>query len=259
MNLALLQSLPQPDVGAAVACLQLSAAQAASMGADLLLTPEMFVGGYNIGPEKIVANAAQSDEVIEALRSIALTYKLALAVGLGVPGGARPYNTCLVIGADGTERARYQKTHLYGAVDAAQFSAGMGLSTVFDLHGWKVSLAICYDIEFPEVARSLALKGANLILVPTANMTPFETVATRLVPARAEENALFIAYCNYAGAEGAFAYNGLSCVVGPDGNDRQRATDGAQLLFATLDLQDVTKTRRIQTHLEDRRTELYRD
>ena len=52
--------------------------------------------------------------------------------------------------------------------------------------------------------------------MPTANMAPFEGVATRLVPARAEENAVFVAYANYVGAEGAFAYFGLSCVCGPD-------------------------------------------
>ena len=119
---------------------------------------------------------------------------------LGAEG--RVFNTVHLADRTGAARASYAKTHLYGAVDRAQFAPGPALAAPVELDGWKLGLAICYDIEFPEVARALALAGAEAILVPTANMLPFDGVATRLVPARAEENAVFVAYANYVGRRG---------------------------------------------------------
>ncbi|MFY8044397.1 MAG: nitrilase-related carbon-nitrogen hydrolase, partial [Rhodoferax sp.] len=76
---------------------------------------------------------------------------------------------------------------------------------------------ICYDVEFPEATRRLALAGADLIVVPTANMPEFDFVAQSLVPVRAYENQLYVAYANYIGAEGAVHYGGLSLLAAPDG------------------------------------------
>ena len=179
-------------------------------------------------------------------------------MGLARADTAGVFNSCVLIDREGEVLGQYDKTHMFGDVDLAQFTPGAHLSTIHTLAGWKVGLAICYDIEFPEVARDLALRGAEMILVPTANMHPFETVATQLVPARAEENGVGVAYCNYVGEEKPFAYNGLSCVCGPDGGDIARANRQEEtLLFATLDRATLNAARSAQTHLQDRRTDLY--
>lgn len=259
MKLALWQTYPQADIASALTALTDAAQQAAAQGADLLVTPEMFVGGYNIGPDRVVANAGQSGDVLARLKEIAVTNGIALVVGLALPGDERPFNGCVAIDRAGQETARYHKTHLFGGLDQQQFSAGDALSPVFDLGGWRMGLAICYDIEFPEVARTLALRGADLIVVPTANMEPFDTVATRLVPARAEENAIYVAYCNYIGAERQICYNGLSCVSGPYGGDCVRSTTSPVMLFANLDRTELAQARDVQTHLSDRRPDLYGD
>ena len=83
-------------------------------------------------------------------------------------------------------------------------------------------MAICYDVEFYELVRAYALAGAEIVLVPTVNMQPYTGIATRVVPARAEENEIYVAYANRVGSEGNFEYCGLSCVVGPDGLDHAR-------------------------------------
>ena len=82
----------------------------------------------------------------------------------------------------------------------------------------RVSLAICYDIEFPEVARALALEGTEFILVPTANMVPYYDVGTKTIPKRAEENSVVIAYANYCGREGSLMYCGSSVIAAPWGS-----------------------------------------
>ncbi|MDV7397713.1 nitrilase-related carbon-nitrogen hydrolase, partial [Arthrospira platensis SPKY1] len=92
------------------------------------------------------------------------------------PEGHRPFNAVQMVDADGTPVARYAKTHLFGAMDRAQFSPGAEAPRVFSWRGWRVGLLICYDVEFPETVRVLGLQGADLVLVPTANMREFDEV-----------------------------------------------------------------------------------
>ncbi len=84
-------------------------------------------------------------------------------------------------------------------------------------------MAICYDIEFPEFARELKRRGADVIVVPTANMEPYFEVPNTFIRARALENGIFVVYANYCGTEGDLKYTGLSGVTGPDGIDLARA------------------------------------
>ena len=258
MRIALWQTTPIHDIGDALARLDATAAVAAQDKADLLITPEMYLGGYNIGADEVAAHAARSSEVIAQLAEIAKRHTISLVAGLALPAPSRPFNGCIAIDATGAELCRYAKTHLFGTVDAAQFTAGQALSSTFSLCGLTCSLAICYDIEFPELARALTLAGTDIILVPTANMAPFDSVATRLVAARAEENAVYVAYANYVGAEGTFTYNGLSCLCGPDGRDLLRGgTDTPELLYADINRSALDRARAAQTHLADRRPDLY--
>lgn len=258
MKIALWQTSPQHDQQQALTALSQAAQRAQAKGAELILTPEIALGGYNVGPDQCKSLSASANAMIAALQTIARKYEIALVVGLALPGPERPYNGVLVLDAAGTERHRYHKTHLYGDVDRTQFAAGAALSGVFEMNGWSVGLGICYDIEFPEVARALALQGADLILVPTANMKPFDSVATRLVPARAEENAVYLAYANYIGTEGEFTYGGLSCICAPDGSDLARAgQDDPDLLIAELSHTALGTCRKLQNHLADRRADLY--
>lgn len=252
LRLAALQDAPCHEPQAALDRLDHAAG-----GADLLIAPEMWLGGYAIGPEAVAALAAQADRLTAAVAVIARRHRTAILTGLALPGAQRPTNSALLIGPDGATLARYDKTHLYGAVDRAQFAPGAALSPVVTLHGWRIGLAICFDIEFPETARALAMAGAELIAVPTANMAPFDSVATRVVPTRAEENACFVAYANYCGTEGDFDYCGLSCLCGPDGDDLARAGRDPAVIRATLDPAALTRRRAAMDYLAQRRTDLY--
>jgi predicted amidohydrolase len=242
-----------------LARLDASAARAARGGADILIVPEMALTGYAIGAEAVRAAADPPDgPVAAAVGELARRHGLALLAGFPKVGAdGRVYNAIHLADRTGAARASYAKTHLYGTIDRAQFAPGPELAAPVELGGWRLGLAICYDIEFPELARALALAGAEAILAPTANMAPFDSVATRLVPARAEENAVFLAYANYAGREGDFAYFGLSCVCGPTGADLARAGGGEEMIFADLDRAALAAARAAATHLADRRPELY--
>ena len=258
MKIALWQTHPIHDLAEALAALDHAASEATHLGADVLITPELMLGGYNVGPARIAELGNRCEQIVTEVSGVARRHGIAIVCGLAEAGQGRPYNTALAIGADGRELMRYRKTHLFGDVDAAQFDKGPALPEVFSLGEWRAGLAICYDIEFPELTRHLAAQGADVILTPTANMQTFSSISARVVPSRAEENGLFIAYANYIGEEPPFAYGGCSCVCGPDGEDLARATSTeSTLLIARLERDLITQVRASIHYLQDRRDDLY--
>ncbi|MEM9269922.1 MAG: nitrilase-related carbon-nitrogen hydrolase, partial [Pseudomonadota bacterium] len=124
--------------------------------------------------------------------------------------------SAFALGPDGAELARYRKLQLFGPDEARAFTPGDSYVT-FEYQGIRFGLLICYDVEFPEHVRALARHGAQVILVPTANMMPFVNVNHIAVPARAFENGITVVYANYCGSEGPLTYTGLSGIFGPDG------------------------------------------
>jgi 5-aminopentanamidase len=130
---------------------------------------------------------------------------------------------------------------------------------VVELEGLKVGILICYDVEFPEAVQTLALAGAELIAVPTALIQPFDIVARTLVPARAFENQVYAAYAGMCGSEGAVDYCGLSCIVGPDGQDLARTGTAPALLFADIDPCAILRGSKANPYLSDRRPGIYNE
>ena len=229
---------------------------AARQAADLLVTPEMFLSGYNIGADAVRTAARPIDgEHLDRLASLTDRAGVAVAVGLPELDGDQVFNTAALVSSTGDLLTSYRKTHLYGDLDASQFSAGDTLGDVVEIGGLQVALAICFDIEFPEVARTLTARGAQAILVPTANW--LATVNTRLVPARAEENGTHVVYANYWGPERDKRYCGQSCVVDPWGNDVLRMGDGERVLVGDMTAGAVTEARRQIDYLAERRPDLY--
>lgn len=263
MRIALAQTPPaipkeRADLSAGLERLRTLLAEAKRAGADLLVTPEMMLSGYNIGSEAVSACAESAEgPAMAALRALAQDAAMALCVGLPVRSGERVHNAAVFIDETGAVRDLYRKTHLFGSVDRSQFAAGDQLPRVFSWRGWRLAMAICYDIEFPEVARHCALAATDILLVPTANMDPHRSVPRRIVPVRAEENAIFVVYVNYVGREDPFTYHGLSCVCGPDGEDLVRAGTEPAMVAVTLDRAALAAARSAVNHLADRRADLF--
>ncbi|MEL6481798.1 MAG: nitrilase-related carbon-nitrogen hydrolase [Pseudomonadota bacterium] len=258
MRITLMQRAPiAQGAEEALSAIDAAAAEAAAGGSALLITPEMFLSGYAIGAEAVRDAAAPAEAAPwQSVGEIAARHGLTIVAGGPLLREGAVYNAALAFGPAGL-LASFAKLQLFGDVDREQFAAGSALSPVFEVAGWKVALAICYDVEFPEIPRRLAIAGAELLAIPTANMKPYTSVCTRLVPARAEENGLAIAYANYIGPEGPFDYCGLSCVAGPDGEDLARAGEDATLLHAVLDRAHLAEIRRRTPYLADLRRDLF--
>ncbi|TSE26278.1 (R)-stereoselective amidase [Tepidimonas aquatica] len=226
---------PSPgNAGHALACLDAAAAQAAQHGAHWLVTPEMLMTGYMIDPAQLAALAQPADGPwAQAVAAIAQRHRLGIVYGWpeSHPAGARPYNAAQAIGPDGRRLGVHRKVHLFGAADAERFSPGEEVGTPFDWEGWRIGLLICYDVEQRAAVRALAAQGARVILVPTANMLPYDDAPCLTLPRLAAESRVVIAYANACGAEGDTRYGGLSRLVAADGRVVAAAGRGEALLI----------------------------
>ncbi|MEU2584896.1 carbon-nitrogen hydrolase family protein [Streptomyces avermitilis] len=258
MRTALLQSSGRPgSIVENLKVLDEAAGRAAAAGAGLLVAPEMFLTGYAIGDDiPRLAEPADGDSA-DAVAETASRHGVAIAYGYPERAGEQVFNSAQLISADGTRLANYRKTHLFGCFERDHFTPGDQPVVQTELNGLRVGLMICYDVEFPENVRAHALAGTDLLVVPTAQMHPFQFVAQSVIPVRAFENQMYVAYVNRVGQEGEFEFVGLSTLAGPDGVARARAGRGEELVFADADPVALAASRETNPYLQDRRPDLY--
>ncbi|MFI6475571.1 carbon-nitrogen hydrolase family protein [Streptomyces sp. NPDC050516] len=258
LRTALLQSSGRlSDVAANLKVLDEAAGRAAETGAGLIVCPELFLTGYAIGDDVAELAEAADGPSAQAIADIAVRHGLAVVYGYPERDGDTVYNAAQLIGPDGSRLANYRKTHLFGCFEQEAFTPGDQPVVQAELNGLRVGMMICYDVEFPENVRAHALAGTDLLLVPTAQMHPFQFVAESVVPVRAFENQLYVAYVNRTGPEGEFEFVGLSCLAGPDGAARARAGRGTELVVGDVDPEFLAASRANNPYLRDRRPGLY--
>lgn len=226
------------------------AAQAAAGGAQMLVLPEGHLTGY-YRPGFAPADLAEVPQALARLGTAAAEHRLWLIAGthLAEPDGTLR-NSAVVIGPDGREHGRYVKRALFGPWERATFRPGAARLS-FEAHGLRVGVLICYDVEFPELVRAEAQAGTDLIVVPTALMHPHARIARRMVPVRAMENQLFLAYVNRTGREAPLRYTGRSVIAGPDGAELARAGARPGMLFADIDPARIAAARTEASYLAD--------
>lgn len=258
MRLAIRQTAGKArDVAANLEEMAGCAADAAREGARLVVFPELYLSGYNVG--EAARELAEPADGPSARRAgeIARANDIAILYGYPERAGDEVYNAAQLVERDGRRLANHRKLHLPSAWEKRIFGRGETLTTC-TLDGVRIGVLVCYDVEFPESVRSLALAGAELVLVPTALTRPYDRVSTGLVPTRAFENGVFVAYADRVGAEGDIAYCAGSCIVGPDGLDLARAGRGEELVVADIDPARIAEARSKLAFLADRRPDIYR-
>lgn len=246
------------DVAANLKMVEAAVVEAKAKGAELMVAPELATTGY--GAKDAIRDLAEPADggQASALASMAVNHGVALVVGLPERAGEVIYNSAIFAMPDGT-RTLYRKCQLYGQYERRLFTAGDAPPKLTIFRGLKLGVLICYDVEFPELVRHLALAGADAVLVPTAQPdtpdAPF--IAEKIVPARAFENGIAIVYADHAGADGRFGYAGRSCIVLPDGSDAARAAPtGSEVIVADYDPAAFRACRTANPYLTDRRTDL---
>jgi predicted amidohydrolase len=202
---------------------------------DLAVFPELFLHGYTLPGIGTLA-LDRRDAAIGRLQDASAAHGTALVVGFAErltdpdgrsAGDGLPANSALCLDEQGRVAAVYRKVHLFGD-EARHFSRGHEYPVATVL-GRRLAPLICFDIEFPEPARTIALAGAELLVTVSANMAPYLGEHALFARARAVENRLTHVYCNRVGVESGLTFVGGSCVVDPAGRVLDAAADGEQI------------------------------
>lgn len=254
LRIALVQAASTLDPDANRAAL----AELTPEGHDLVVFPEAFArdfgeAGSDVSP---FAEAMDGPFASEVAR-VAAERRTTLLAGMFERGAdpARPSNTLVLRGA---ATADYRKIHLYdsfGYRESDRLTAGPLEPMVVEVGGWQVGLMTCYDLRFPELARALVDRGAELVVVPAAWVAGERKVRhwQALLTARAIENTVYVA----AVGQPAPRYTGHSMVVDPLGDVVAEAGPGSpdrpEVVAATLDRGVLDGARRTNPSLTNRR------
>jgi predicted amidohydrolase len=257
--------------------------RAAAEQADLVLFPELVVHGHCTPNTWELAEPVPDGPSVRRLTQLARHFRLALCVGLSEKERDIVYNTQVLVGPGGY-LGKQRKLHL-SRDEVFYYKGGRDL-TVFDLGPCKVGIVICYDNQFPEVARVLALRGAEVLCMPHAGRfklwddTPESQAAARRYAhrflkqyaLRARENACFAVLTDQAGRAGYVDcwprdsenqphHAGAALVWGPDGEliaSTQEERIQEEMLVATLDAGLLARERSLANYmLRTRRPELF--
>ena len=225
--------------------------QAGAGEADLVVLPEMWLTGYAY--RSLGELAKRTPESLGRIGALARKYGYFVAGSWAERGGdGHLYNTACIVGPDGRVRARYHKVHLFGPFKEDRHFVRGRDAVVADLEIGRVGIALCYDLRFPELARKMALRNAELLLYPSQwpeeRLGHFHT----LLAARAIENQVFAAGVNRAGRNHAILFGGGSTVVGPRGDVLAQLGPEEAFAEAELDLEQVAEARKQVTYLADR-------
>jgi predicted amidohydrolase len=246
MRAVLVQATPVPgdlDANVASACAAIAAADA-----HLVAFPEMFLGGYRIrglqplGPETLARVGAAAREA---------SATVVIGGPEAVEGGIA--NSAFVFDRSGELAGVYRKTHLFGAERGAFVPGGELAPIAAD--GRQLGVMVCFDVEFPEVARTLALRGAEVLVTISANMEPFEDDHDAFVRARALENERPHLYVNRTGSEAGAVFVGRSQAVDAEG--RVLAAAGGEPETLAVELPPAGRRDERTRYLAQRRPELY--
>lgn len=232
--------------------------QAAENKPDVIVLPETWNTGFF--PKNDLPSLCDN----EGKRTKAVLGSLARELGLNIVAGSvsdlrggKIYNTAYIFNRNGGLAASYDKTHLFSPMgEHESYQKGSRLCR-FELDGVKCGIIICYDIRFPELVRSLALEGMDVLFAvsqwPAARNAHLQTLAA----ARAIENQVFLACCNSCGVAESTVYGGGSVLLDPLGQVLAHAGDKEEIISAEFDIGTIQQIRGSIPVFEDRRPELY--
>jgi len=254
LRLALVQAASSLDPGDNRAALD----RLVPAGSDLVVLPEAFArdfgeAGSDVSPYAEPVDGPFGTELARVAADRGATVVAGMFERSEDP--ERPYNTLVVRGA---VTASYRKVHLYdsfGYRESDRLLAGPLEPAVVEVGGWRVGLMTCYDLRFPEMARALVDRGAELLVVPAAWVAGPRKVDhwRTLVAARAIENTVYVA----AVGQPAPRYSGHTMVVDPLGDVLAEAGQGSpespEFVEAVIDRAVVAEARRTNPSLANRR------
>lgn len=229
---------------------------------NLVVFPELATSGYQCGDNfrKLAETADGTSTSIQRLGRLAREYKTHVIFGMPERDAENPsvlYNSQIFLDDKGELIGQYHKVHLFDS-EKKIFTPGDTFK-VFDTAIGKIGLFVCYDAFFPETARILAIKGANLLVNSTNWESPYLYDMDMVMSARALENTVYLACCNRIGTDNTLSFFGHSRILNPLGQVISGIEgEKEDFVYASLDYDRIEKMRtEYYTMLTERRPELY--
>jgi omega-amidase len=226
---------------------------------DLIVLPEMWNTGYALDRIHELADK-EGAETREWIAAFAATHQVNVVAGsiAEKKSDGHVYNTMIVFDRTGAEVASYSKIHLFRLMEEEKYLQPGEEKVLFTLDGGiQAGASICYDIRFPELARSLALSGANLLILPAEWPHPRLYHWRTLLTARAIENQMYVIACNRVGRSGDTDFFGHSLIIDPWGEVIAEGGEQEEIITGTIEPALVQDVRGRIPVFEDRRPSLY--
>ncbi|MEM0343303.1 MAG: carbon-nitrogen hydrolase family protein [Thermoplasmata archaeon] len=227
----------------------------------IVIFPELSLTGYLPRDDLFRQAETMNGPTVRSVLRLAKTTKKDIIFGCPMRDDRVPglvYNSCLLASGKG-RLFRYDKMYLptFGPFEEKVFFAEGRSAVVGEgLHA-KLGLMVCYDMFFPELAKLETLMGAQIVVNISAAPTTSMPFFRRVMPARAIENGVFVAYCNLVGVHGSLVFSGGSVLLSPRGEEIIRAKDLEEdVVEAQIDLSDIDVSRRFRPTVRDTRVEL---
>lgn len=236
-------------------------ADAARNGSDWICFPEMWTTGFAWADLPRLAD--RCGRQAERLAVLARQYGIWITGSMLVRNAetGHCFNSAVLFNAAGNCVAEYRKTHLFGGIGEDRYLTPGDHLVTADTPWGRVGFTICYDLRFPELFRTYALQGVDIITVPAAFPLVRRMHWQTLLRARAIENQLFIIGVNQSGREhtaSEMAYAGASCVIDPLGQVLAEAGEQEERFTVTMDMDERDRVRKDMKVFSDRRPDLYR-
>lgn len=225
---------------------------------DVLVLPETWNTGFFPREKLFELSCKDAAEVNSRIGGLAQKNGVNIVAGsVSNVRGSSVYNTAAVFDREGRCIAQYDKTHLFSPMgEDKYFTAGDHLCR-FTLDGIQCGIIICYDVRFPELVRTLALPGLDMLFVvsqwPKVRTFHLRTLTT----ARAIENQMFVVCCNSCGVTDDAVFGGSSSVIDPLGETLALAGETEEIIFADCNMDVLDEIRSNIPVFRDRRNELY--
>ncbi|MEM3396817.1 MAG: carbon-nitrogen hydrolase family protein [Thermoplasmata archaeon] len=189
--------------------------------ADLVVFPEMFVTGYALKNRMLRFAEPLNGPIVEKLSRIASEHETTIVTGMPEFCSAKNlvYNSAVVVMPDGNVKCyRKWKLATFGPFEEGlYFSPGNGEHCIFEINGIRIGLLICYELFFPEIAKAYAMKGVDMLICISASPSTTKKFFEAVLPARAIENTVYVAYSNLLGTEQNLVFWGGQRIYGPRG------------------------------------------
>ena len=264
MKLALCQMAVSTDIEKNQETVYAALIEAAGQGADLIVYPEIclhpFFPQYPGQDVKDLGMAIDSP-FLKKMQALCREHRILAAPNVYLTENGRFFDATVLIDEQGVILGAQKMVHIAQAKEFYEqdyYTPADDGFQVFETSLGKIGVVVCFDRHYPESIRTEALKGADLILIPTANVKaePSEVFQWE-IRIQAFHSSVAVAMCNRVGLEGNMDFSGESIVAGPDGGLIALADDRAQILYAEVDLNESRKLRNRKPYTQLRRPEWY--